>query len=348
MRLGCCLHAGMAGAETEATEWSLSAAPWERRVWKRRITDYVLPAVCMQGTFGMEMEKQMEYRDRRFTEERALFGSRDLTINGCVFDVGESPLKESRKINASQSLFRYKYPFWYCEDIDLERVTFFEMARAGVWYTKRFSMKNSIVEAPKNFRRCEDISLTNVMIPHAEETLWFCRNVNLEGVKANGPYFAMGSSHVRVKDLDLIGDYSFDGVVDCEVWDSHLASKDAFWNTSGVVIRNSFITGEYLGWNAKDLTLIDCTIESLQGMCYIDNLVMKNCRLINTNLAFEYCSVDADLKGSVDSVFNPKKGIIRADHIEHLVMQEGVIDPGDTEILCESIGDRRDTPDGLW
>ena len=33
------------------------------------------------------------------------------------------------------------------------------------------------------------------------------------------------------------------------------------------------------------LRFINCTIESLQGLCYIDNLVMKNCKLINTTLS---------------------------------------------------------------
>ena len=290
----------------------------------------------------------MEYLDRKFSEERALFGASDISLNGCVFDTGESPLKESKNIRVSQSLFRYKYPFWYCKNVELDRVTFFEMARAGVWYTENFTMKNSIVEAPKNFRRCRDITLSNLMMPHAGETLWNCEDVKLDRIKANGAYFAMGCKNVWAKRVDLIGDYSFDGAENLHVEDSHLASKDAFWNTKNATIKNSFITGEYLGWNAKDLTLIDCTVESLQGMCYVDNLVMKNCRLINTNLAFEYSVVDADLKGSVDSVFNPKRGVIRADHIEHLVIQDGAVDPGDTRIISDSIGDRRNSPDGLW
>ena len=33
---------------------------------------------------------------------------------------------------------------------------------------------------------------------------------------------------------------------------------------------------------------------------------MKNCTLINTTLAFEYSKVDADIKGKIDSVLNPK------------------------------------------
>lgn len=290
----------------------------------------------------------MEYRDRKFTEERALFGSSDLEINGCVFENGESPVKECHHVTVSESLFRYKYPFWYCDNVDLRLVTFFEMARAGVWYTNHFSMRDSIVEAPKNFRRCSDITLTNVMLPNAHETLWNCSDVTLTRVKANGPYFAMGCRNVKVHDLDLIGDYSFDGVVDLEITDSHLASKDAFWNTENVTVRNTFIAGEYLGWNAKNLTLIDCTIESLQGMCYVDHLVMKNCRLINTTLAFEYSEVEADIRGTVESVFNPKSGSIRADRINHLVIQKDRIHPELTKIECNDIAETTDTPDGLW
>ncbi len=290
----------------------------------------------------------MLYRDKKFTEERALFGSDGIELNGCVFEEGESPLKESKNISASQCLFRYKYPFWYCDGVELERVTFFEMARAGVWYTNNFSMKNSIVEAPKNFRRCKNISLNNVMLPNAEETLWSCDGVELKDVKAHGPYLCMNSKNIRVDGLDLIGNYSFDGVENVEVVNSHLATKDAFWNSKNVTVRDSFISGEYLGWNSENLTLIDCTIESLQGMCYIQNLVMKNCRLINTNLAFEYCDVDAQITGGIDSVFNPKSGIIRADRIEHLVIQNDRIDVEKTRIVCDDIAEIVDTPDGLW
>lgn len=290
----------------------------------------------------------MEYIDMKFTDERSLFGERGAVLNGCVFESGESPLKESRDITVSQSLFRYKYPFWYCDNISLSEVTFFDLARAGVWYTTNFSMKNSIVEAPKNFRRCRGVTLDNVMLSNAQETLWSCTDVTLDHVKARGPYFAMNCRNVKVTDLDLIGDYSFDGVVNLEVSDSHLASKDAFWNTENATVRNSFITGEYLGWNSKNLTLIDCTIESLQGMCYIDNLVMKNCRLINTTLAFEYSNVEADVRGTVESVFNPGKGTIKADRIRHLVIQKDRIDPDLTRIVCDDIGEVLDKPDTLW
>lgn len=286
--------------------------------------------------------------NKKFLEERALFHGEDLQLDGCVFEQGESPLKESRNITAKKSLFRWKYPFWYAKHIDLEEVTFFDGARAGVWYTDHFKMKDAIVEAPKNFRRCDDILLENVTIPNALETLWNCKNVTLKDVNAQGPYFAMGCENVTVDGLNLIGDYSFDGVKNMEIRNSHLASKDAFWNSENVTVYDSFITGEYLGWNAKNLTLINCTIESLQGMCYVENLVMKNCRLINTTLAFEYSSCDAEIKGEIDSVLNPGSGMIRAERIKHLVIQPAMIDPERTEIICDAIDEKLDSPDSLW
>ena len=35
---------------------------------------------------------------------------------------------------------------------------------------------------------------------------------------------------------------------------------------------------------------------------------VRDCRLVNTTLAFEYSSVDADVRGTIDSVFNPSSG----------------------------------------
>ena len=115
-----------------------------------------------------------------------------------------------------------------------------------------------------------------------------------------------------------------------------MLSKDAFWNTDHVTVYDSFISGEYLGWNAKNLTLVNCTIESLQGMCYIDNLVMKNCKLINTTLAFEFSTVDAEITSNINSVMNPSGGTITADHIEELILEKDKVDPQKTKIICKN------------
>ena len=69
-------------------------------------------------------------------------------------------------------------------------------------------------------------------------------------------------------------------------------------------------------------------------MCCIDNLVMKNCKLLNTTLAFEYSTVDAYITGKIDSVMNPSGGVIRADRIDELIVEKDKVDPAKTKIIC--------------
>ena len=68
-------------------------------------------------------------------------------------------------------------------------------------------------------------------------------------------------------------------------------------------------------------------------MCYIDHLVMKNCKLLNTTLAFEYSTVDAEITGKIDSVMNPSSGVIRADSINELIVEKDKVDPLKTKII---------------
>lgn len=278
----------------------------------------------------------LEHKQEYLTGERALFQERDSKISYCTFADGESPLKEAKNIEIDNSLFRWKYPLWYCENIKVDNSTLFEMARAGIWYTQNIEIKNTIIEAPKNLRRAEGVVLQKVSLPNAQETLWHCKDVRMEKVTAKGDYFAMDSEDMEISDFELVGNYSFDGARNVVIRNAKMLSKDAFWNTENVAVYDSFISGEYLGWNAKNLTLINCTVESLQGMCYIDNLVMKNCHLLNTTLAFEYSNVDVEIVGKVDSVLNPSGGTIRADYIGELIMDATKIKVDATKIITKN------------
>lgn len=274
-----------------------------------------------------------EIKQQYLSGERAMFSAEDVNIYDCVFADGESPLKHGRKLKLYNTFFKWKYPLWYCKNVYAQDCAWFENARAGVWYTDGIEVKNSLIEAPKNFRRCKNVRLENVSFPNASETLWDCVNIKMDNITAKGDYFAMNSADIEIGSLSLYGNYSFDGGKNITVRNSKLISKDAFWNSENVTVENSFISGEYLGWNSKNLTFINCTIESLQGLCYIENLVMKNCKLINTTLAFEYSSVDAEINSHIDSVLNPSSGIIKARSIGSLTLDSTKIDPSKTEII---------------
>lgn len=270
-----------------------------------------------------------------FAGERAEFGAENVTYIDCIFEAGESPLKESSNITLTGSSFKWKYPLWYTKHVKATDCSWFDMARAGVWYTDYVEVERSMIEAPKNFRRCDHLKLTDVTFVNALETLWHCKNVEIKNMTAKGDYLAMNCENMVIDNLQLFGNYPFDGCKNIEIHNSKLLSKDAFWNCENVTVYDSYICGEYLAWNSKNVTFVNCTIESLQGLCYIDNLVMKNCKLINTTYAFEYATVDAQIVNTIDSVLNPTAGIIRAQAIKTLIMDKDKIDPEKTTIEAQ-------------
>lgn len=272
-----------------------------------------------------------------FTGERALFRAHDMTISGSVFEDGESPLKHSRNISLYGSEFRWKYPLWYSTGIEVHDCTFRETARAGIWYTDRIKMFDTMVGAPKIFRRCSGIELHNVSFPNAAETLWECNNAVLTDITAAGDYFGMNSSDITVTNLKLNGNYPFDGGRNITVRDSELISKDAFWNAENITLENCYISGEYLAWNSKNVTLKNCTVESLQGLCFVENLVIRGCKFINTTLAFEYSTVDAEIIGDIGSIKNPTSGTITAESIGELILEEDMVDVSATKIYQRTV-----------
>lgn len=283
-----------------------------------------------------------KYAEQKFTGERALFRSRDLELDYCTFADGESPLKESRNLKISNSLFQWKYPLWYCSNVEVSDSTLFEMGRAGIWYTDHLIMRDITIEAPKTFRRCDTMLLERVDMPNAEETLWNCRNITMKQVTAKGNYFGMGSRDIEIDGFTLVGNYAFDGAENITIRNAKMLSKDAFWNCENVTVYDSFISGQYFGWNAKNVTLINCTVESEQGMCYMDNIVMKNCKLLNTDLAFEYSTVSADIDSAIDSVKNPYSGEIRAHEIGKIIFDNPDMKRTDTVIITDKDTERKE------
>ena len=270
-----------------------------------------------------------------FEGERSLFKAEGLRIVGCTFQNGESPLKESRNIELISSRFSWKYPLWYAKGVTVRGAVLDETARSGIWYTHGIDMEGCEINAPKTFRRASKIRLKDCNMPNALESMWGCADVTLENVRITGDYFGMNCNGVNAKNLYVLGNYVFDGASNVVVEDAQLISKDSFWNCENVVVRNSYIDGEYIGWNSKNLTFINCKIRSNQGFCYIDNLKLVNCELWQTDLAFEYSTVDADINSHVDSIKNPISGTIRAKSIGQLILEQDMVDTAKTTVITE-------------
>ena len=275
----------------------------------------------------------MEYKNKVYEGERSLFTSKNIEIYDCIFQNGESPLKESKDIKVYNCSFKWKYPLWYCGNVYVEDSKLFETARSGIWYTDNITIVNSIIDAPKIFRRSSNINLNNVKFNYALETMWNCKDIVLTDVYVKGDYFGFGSESIEASNLEIDGNYCFDGGKNIVIRNSKLISKDAFWNTENVTVYDSLIVGEYLGWNSKNVTFVNCKIESEQGLCYMDNVKLVNCELINTTLAFEYSTVEATINSTVGSIKNPISGVIKVNGVEELILEEEYVDITKTKII---------------
>lgn len=273
------------------------------------------------------------YKNTHFTGERALFKISDSEINTCLFDDGESPLKEGKNLLVNHSTFGYKYPLWYGKNHYVKDSIFLPSERAGIWYTDDSTFESCLIEGPKNFRKCHNLVLRNLEFKDAQETLWWNDNVTMDNIEAKGNYFGMGSKNMLIRNLRLDGDYGFDGCENIKIYDSILNAKDAFWNAKNILIENCEIKGEYFGWNSENVTLINCKISSHQGFCYMKNIKLINCEISNTDLAFEYCeNIDADIKGELLSLKNPLSGKLVVEHLGAYIKDDPEIDFSKTSV----------------
>lgn len=273
--------------------------------------------------------------NQEFGGERPLYCTRDLELENVVIHAGESALKETANIRATNCVFEGKYPFWICDGFTVKNCLFKEGARAALWYSRNLLMEDSRVEAPKMFREMEGVKLRRVQLVNALETFWGCRDIDIEDVEAvHGDYIFMHCRDIKVRNLKLQGNYSFQWSRNVEIHDSYLDTKDAFWETENVTVYDSTINGEYLGWHSRNLRLVRCHITGGQPLCYAEGLVLEDCTFgADAVLAFEYSSVQASLKGNVPSVKNPRTGRILADSYGEIILDANLKAPGDCEIL---------------
>jgi hypothetical protein len=267
------------------------------------------------------------YEDLTLDEERALYGIRSATVRRCLFDGpadGESALKEASDITVMNCDFRLRYPFWHVRGGRVAGCTLTDTCRAALWYAADMAIENTALGGIKALRECDGMTLTGCEIDSAEFG-WLCRGVELNDCKMQGEYPFFMTRGLHLTGVELKGKYSFQYVEDCTIANSCLDTKDAFWHSKNVTVRNSTVKGEYLAWFSENLTLINCHIIGTQPLCYCKDLKLVNCTMEATDLSFEYSDVEADIRGHVDSIKNPRSGVIYVDSVGEVIMTDDVV-----------------------
>ena len=274
-------------------------------------------------------------RNQSFGGERPLFESHGLRLEHVTITEGESGLKECSDIECDQCRFEGKYPLWHVDRSVITRCYFAPGSRSAIWYSNDMLMSDCVIDGPKFFREMHNLELRDVIINDADETFWNIDGLVLQNVKLHeGTYPFMGSRHIRIDHLESDSKYVFQYVKDVEIHHAHITTKDSFWEVEDVTVYDSVLDGEYLGWHSNNLRLVNCHIGGEQPLCYAHNLVLENCTFDPAcDRAFEYSTVNADIRGHIESVKNPASGIIIADSIGEIILDENIKAPADCNII---------------
>ena len=266
-------------------------------------------------------------QNEQFDEERALYNIKNAEIVDCTFagpSDGESVLKEGRNYQVKNCTFSLRYPMWHANVFELNNSSMDEKTRAPLWYCQNGKIDDCEINGIKCLRECDNVSVSGCRIL-SDEFGWKCRNISISDTVINSVYFLFESSDVEIDKLEMSGKYSFQYMNNLHITNSKLDTKDAFWHGENILVENSVVKGEYLGWFSKNLTFINCHIIGTQPLCYCENLKMINCTMEDTDLAFEYSDVEADISGHIISVKNPKSGVITADSVGEIIEEDAIM-----------------------
>lgn len=262
--------------------------------------------------------------NQTFDEERALYGERCIELKGCTFDGpadGESALKESSDIRIENCLFNLRYPLWHDKEVYIENSEMTSSCRAAVWYSEDITVKNTKMHGIKAFRECSSIDISDCEII-SPEFGWSVSKISMKNTMVQSEYFMMRSSDLDFLNVTLKGKYSFQYIEDSIFVECNFDTKDAFWHCKNTTVRDSIVKGEYLGWYSDGLTFINCIIIGTQPLCYCKNLRLINCEMHETDLCFEKSDVKAEITTHVESIKNPKSGVIIVPSVGEMVMED--------------------------
>lgn len=276
-------------------------------------------------------------KNQEFGGERPLYATHNLRLENVTIHLGESSLKETSNIEAENCRFEGKYVFWECTNFKVNNSFFAESARSSLWYSRNAVLKDCMVEAPKMFRRTDGIELENCQFPNGEQTLWDCENIKIKNCTiSNADYLFMHSNNIKIEEYHQDGNYSFQYSKNVEIHNAIINSKDSFWDAEDVTIYDSEINGEYLAWYSRNLRLVRCHITGTQPLCYCENLVLEDCTFgEDADLALEYSTVKATIKGHVVSIKNPTSGKIVVDSVGEIIIDQNQREPKNCEIIVK-------------
>ena len=172
-------------------------------------------------------------------------------------------------------------------NIAVEKCSF--SLRYPLWHVKSFSLADSAMD-----------ELTRAAI-------WYADDGEITGSRLHGIKAVRECGHIRL--------------IDCDI-----DSQEFGWKCTEITMKDCTVNSEYLFFDSKNVTLSDIKMTGKYSFQYMENLVIENCTMEETDLAFEYSDVEADIIGNVMSVKNPRSGRIILDSVDEVIMEDAAME----------------------
>ncbi len=263
-------------------------------------------------------------QNKTFDMERALYGSRDISVKDCSFGGpadGESAFKESSNVQAEHCFFNLRYPFWHDHKLEIHDSEMTELCRAALWYSDHITITGTKLHGIKALRECAEVKMKGCDII-SPEFGWSVHSIEMENCTAESEYFMMRSDHLHFSNVQMKGKYSFQYIEDSVFENCVFDIKDAFWHAKNIVVRDSIVKGEYLAWYCENATFERCKIIGTQPLCYCKNLKLIDCEMEGADFAFERSDVQATITTPVISIKNPYAGRIIVPAVEEIIRDD--------------------------
>ena len=264
----------------------------------------------------------VKVENKTFDGNRELYGLEYVRAENCSFCGNDgNALSECGVVESKDCTFDSPYPLWHGRVVTLEDCELTQKCRDALWYSKDINILGTKLNGARAVRDCKNVVIRNCEINSAEFG-WGVKDVRLTDTSASGEYFMMRGKNLAVRRLDYKGKYAFQYIEDAIIMDSTLVSPSALWHSKDVVVENCVLVGEQLGRYSTNLTLKNCTIIGSRPLCYCKKLRMVDCVMQDTELSFERSEVYAVIRGKIESILNPTKGVIKAPEVGQIIRDD--------------------------
>ncbi len=258
------------------------------------------------------------------TVSRALFGARRAEVSNTVFE-GEEALNRAGELTLSDSIFAAPRPLAHVTDAIIRTCTFHESAVSPLEGARTVTLQNCVIDAPHGCEMARDISLDACRIRSAAFGT-DAGSVLLTDTLLTGDNVLHHAQDVTASNLELTGTRAFcktnGGTIDF----STLTGDEMLFGAQNITISDTVLEGERIGWYSEGLTLNHCVICGSRPFAFAKKLTLVDCALDSSCAhAFERSEVDATLRGTVPSVYNPAHGTILADAYGEVVFDDTAV-----------------------